>query len=109
MAKFTNWRKFKLVAQPLLNHMIFKLDAVMDMHEANSCVRGFHVYSDIWTLFVGETLACEQESGNPNDPYAVAIKKGSEVVGHVPRKSSAASSLFLLLGGTICCEVTDNQ
>ena len=71
----------------------------MATHEANSCVRGFHVYDDIWTPFVGETLACEQESGNPNDPYAVAIKKGSEVVGHVSRKSSAACSLFLLLGG----------
>ena len=42
----------------------------MATHKANSCIRGFHVYSDIWTLFVGETLACEQESGNPNDPYA---------------------------------------
>ena len=64
------------------------------------------MYGDIWTPFVGETLACEQESGNPNNPYAVAIKKGSEVV---PRKSSAVCSLFLLLGGTICCEITDNQ
>ena len=81
----------------------------MAMHEANSCVKGFHVYGDIWTLFVEETLLCEQESGNPNDAYAVAIKKGSEVVGHVPRKSSAVCSLFLLLGGTICCEITDNQ
>ena len=81
----------------------------MDMHEANSCVRGFHVYSNIWTPFVGETLVCEQESGHPNNPYAVVIKKGSEVVGHVPRKSSAASLLFLLLRGTICCEITDDQ
>ena len=81
----------------------------MATHEANSCTRGFHVYGDIWTSFVGETLACEQESGNLNDPYAVTIKKGSEVAGHMPRKSSAACSLFLLLGGTICCEITDNQ
>ena len=48
------------------------------------------MYSDIWTPFVGETLACEQGSGNPNDPYVVTIKKGSKVVGHVPRKSSKA-------------------
>ena len=85
-----NWRK-----SVWLNHVNIN----MATHEVNSCVRGFHVYSDIWTPFVGETLVCEQESGNPNDPYAVAIKKGSEVVGHVPRKSSAACSLFLLLGG----------
>ena len=62
----------------------------MATHEANCCVRGFHLYSDIWTLLVGQTLACEQESGNPNDPYAIAIKKGSEIVRYVPRKSSAA-------------------
>ena len=56
------------------------------------------MYSDIWTPFVGEMLACEQESGNPNDPYAVAIKNGSMVVGHMPRKSSTACSLFCCLG-----------
>ena len=78
------------------------------MH-TNACVRGFHVYSDIWTPFVGETLACEQGNGNSNDPYAVTIKKGSKVVGHVLRKSPKACSLFLLLGGTICCEITDQQ
>ena len=49
----------------------------MVTHEANSCVRGFHMYSDIWTPLMGETLACEQESGNPNDPYAVAIKRAA--------------------------------
>ena len=67
------------------------------------------MYSDIWAPFVGEVPACEQESGNPNDLYAVAIKKGSVVVGHMPQKSSAVCSLFLLLGGTIYCEITDNQ
>ena len=41
-------------------------------------VRGFHVYSDVWTPFVAKVLAFEQESGNLNDPYEVAIKKGSE-------------------------------
>ena len=81
----------------------------MATHEAISCVKGFHVYGDIRTSFVGETLACEQECGNPNDPYEVAIKKGSEVVGYVPRKSFTTCSLFLLLRGTICCEITDNQ
>jgi len=48
-------------------------------------------------------------AGKWKSTYAVAIKKGSEVAGHVPRKSSAASSLFLWLGGTIYCEITDDQ
>ena len=35
-------------------------------------------------------LVYAQESGNPHDPYAVTMNKGSEVVGHVSRKNSAA-------------------
>ena len=98
------WKSFRL------NHVTVNMAMhEASRHEVNSCVKGFPVYSDIWTPLVGETLVCEQESGNLNDPYSVAIKKGSEVVGHVPRKSSAACSLFLLLGGIICCEITDNQ
>ena len=104
-AKFTCWWKLNLVVKLWLNLVTFN----MATQEANSYVRGVHVYSDIWTPFVGETLACELESGNLNDPYMIAIKKGRKVVRHVLRKSSTAWSLFLLLGGTICCEITDNE
>ena len=41
--------------------------------------------------------------------YAVAIKKGGKVIGHVPRKMSAACALFLQLGGALHCEVTDGH
>ena len=44
---------------------------------------------------------CAQESGNPHDPYAVAIKKGSSVVSHVPRKISPICSLFLRATATV--------
>ena len=81
----------------------------MDTHAVTSSVRGFHVYADVWTPSVGEILICERESGNPSDLYAVAIKKGMEVVGHVPRKMSAACSLFLRLGGVLHCEITDSH
>ena len=73
----------------------------MEIHEVVSCIRGFHIYGDTWTPSVGEILICERESGNASDLYAMAIKKGSEVVGHVPRKMSAACSLFLQLGGAL--------
>ena len=33
----------------LLDHVIFN----MDTHEADSCVRGFRAYSNIWTPFRG--------------------------------------------------------
>ena len=67
----------------------------MDTHVVTSSVRGFHVYADVWTPSVGEILICKRESGNLSDLYAVAIKKGSKVVGHIPQKMSAACSLFL--------------
>ena len=81
----------------------------METHEVASCVRGFHVCSDVWTPSVGEILICERESGNFSDSYAVAIKKGGEVVGHVSRKVSAACSLFLQFRGALYCEITNNH
>ena len=81
----------------------------MESYEVASCVRGFHVYGDVWTPSIGEILICKREDGNPSDLYAVAIKKGGEVIGHVPRKMSAACALFLQLGGALHCEVTDSH
>jgi len=79
------------------------------MHVVDSCVRGFHVYYDRWTPALGEVLMCEVEDGNTSDTYAVAIKKGSEIIGHVPRKISAACTLFLELGGSLSCIITDTH
>ena len=43
-----------------------------------------------------------REEGNDKDRYTVAVtKSGSGVVGHVPRKISAACALFLQKGGSI--------
>ena len=42
---------------------------VYAMFEIQSCVRGHHVYKDIWAPFVGETLSCEREEDNTADPY----------------------------------------
>ena len=57
----------------------------MEFHVVESCVHGFHVYKDTWTPVTGKVLSCKMEDGNLFDPYAVAIKKGSEVIGHIPR------------------------
>ena len=53
-----------------------------------------------------EELSCRQEGGNRHNPYAVAVLKGTIVAGHVPRKISAACSLFLRRQGTILCTIT---
>ena len=80
----------------------------MEMHVIDSCICGHHISNDFWTPLINEELVCAQESGNPHDPYAVAIKKGSVVVGHVLRKISAVCSLFLR-AGTITAIVTDSR
>ena len=43
------------------------------------------------------------------DPYAVAVMRRSAVVGHVPRRISAACALFLARDGTITCTVTGSK
>ena len=65
-----------------------------------SCVR---VYQDIWMPTTGECLSYHTEDNNAFDPYAVAIRKSANVIGHVPQKISAAYSLFVQKGGTLTC------
>ena len=35
-----------------------------DAYQTACCIRGYHVYRDIWAAAVGEALACEQEPRN---------------------------------------------
>ena len=35
----------------------------------DTCVRGFHVYKDVWRPVIGEELRCQREEDNPRDPY----------------------------------------
>ena len=46
------------------------------------CIRGFHVYQEIWNPVIGEAR-------NAVDRYAVATVRGDgAVVGHLPKKIS---------------------
>ena len=83
--------------------------AVEDAYRAACCIRGYHVYRDIWAAAVGEVLACEQEPRNRVDRHAVAVKKGVTVIGHLPRKMSRVCSLFLRRGRDIHCTVTGRR
>ena len=40
----------------------------------NTCVRGYHVYQDIWVPVMDETLLCCHEAENPHDPFLKATK-----------------------------------
>ena len=82
----------------------------METYSVDSCVRGHHVSKHFWTPTIGETLVCKQEPENLTDPYAVAVMANSIVVGHVPRKISAACSLFLRRKeSTIQCTITGKR
>ena len=64
-----------------------------------SCVRGHHIYKEIWEPTIGEKVKCIREWNNIVDRYAVAVAKENTrlqtVLGHLPRKISKISSLFL--------------
>ena len=56
--------------------------------EVTCCVRGYHVYKDIWAAAIGEELVCGREPTNMADRYTVAVLKQETVIGHLPRKIS---------------------
>ena len=73
----------------------------MEEFETSSCIRGYHVYQDRWVPIIGEWLECTRQPENPRDRYAIAVCKGAEIVGHVPRYISTLCSLFIRRGGTL--------
>ena len=68
--------------------------------------RGYHVYHDLWDAAIGERLSCQRERSILYDRFAVSVVKNGVIVGHIPRKISAVSLIFLQHGGCIRCEVT---
>ena len=60
----------------------------MEDYFFNSVVRGHHVFKAVWTPYTGETLSVHEECDNEHDSFAVSVKNGSIIVGHVPREVS---------------------
>ena len=81
----------------------------METIEVDSCLRGHHVYHRIWTPTLGEELRCVIVDSSDKDPYAVAVMKMDDVVGHVPRRISASCSPYLCRGGIINCVITASR
>ena len=52
-------------------------------------------YKDVWTPSVGKVLTVSREPGNGHNRYAVCVKRGGEIVGHVPRQFSHIVWYFL--------------
>jgi len=82
----------------------------MDEFITDTCVRGFHVYQDVWRPAIGEELRCERDEDNDKDRYAVAIIKPSVgIVGHVPRYISRLCYHFIMHGGEIYSIITGTR
>ena len=54
------------------------------LQEIECCIRGYHVYLDIWEAAVDEELLCQPERSNAHDWYAVALIENDLVIGHLP-------------------------
>ena len=75
----------------------------------SSVIRGHHKHKEVWEPIHSQILQCTRETSNRFDPFAVSIVSNGEIVGHMPRKISAACALFLQHRGSIQCEVTGDR
>ena len=68
--------------------------------ELACCVRGYHVYKDIWAAAIGEELECSREPTNMADRYAVAVRNEETLQvasnGHGSTKKTAVRSPSLV-------------
>ena len=53
--------------------MGFELIFAVESFTIDSMIRGYHVYKDVWSSFIGEMLYCRRDICNHHDPFAVAI------------------------------------
>ena len=69
----------------------------------SAMARRYHIYKEVWNAEIHEELRCEREVGNRSDTFAVAVKKGTVTVGHIPR---CICFIVIQRGGNIKCSVT---
>ena len=54
-----------------------------------SAVRGYHMYKEIWSPFLGDMFISKHEGSNPHDRYAMAVIPDDMIrkrtVGHLPK------------------------
>ena len=68
---------------------------IMSEFIIDSIIRGFHVYKSLWTPEIGKELSTVRETANTHDRFAVAIRKGTLTIGHVPAEISKVCWFFL--------------
>ena len=51
----------------------------MSSYRMESCIQGFHIYKEVWTPLIGKRFVCAHEKSNREDPFAVAMKRGTKM------------------------------
>ena len=66
----------------------------MSSYRMESCIRGFHIYKGVWTPFIGKGLVAPAKKNNREDPFAVAMKRGTKTSAmyHAQSRASVHSS-----------------
>lgn len=84
-------------------------DAVTFEFTFQSCIRGYHIYKDIWEPKIDEEVNGHIEDNNDYDKFAVAFLKNKKIVGHVPLEYSKVCNFFLKRGGHITAKITGKR
>ena len=74
--------------------MASELVSGVESFTIDSMIRGYHIYKDTWSSFKGEVLYCCCDVQYHHNPFAVAVYKGTTVVGHISRKISTVCYVF---------------
>ena len=72
-----------------------KVTAMEEFFERNCCIRGYHVYKEVWEAPVGKLLVCEKRPRKRFQSIRCGCEKEGTIIGHLLRKVSRVCSLFL--------------
>ena len=67
----------------------------MEKFIVSSHIAGYHAYKAVWIPVIGEELVCEMEPLNPEDAYAVSVKRDGSIVGHLEKGISERFSQII--------------
>ena len=48
-----------------------RVTAMEEFFKRNCCIRGYHLYKEVWKALLGESLVCEREPENAFDRYTL--------------------------------------
>ena len=86
------------------------MNVTMQDYRTDCCIRGYHIYRDIWVAVIGEVLECEREPTNTKDRNAVAITKKWDYNWTLTKELfKSLFAFFFRRGGSIRCEVTGGR